>query len=399
AGADTSAVDGNPSRCIDLIDTHCRTVNPFDTSGGCNGNPAYNDERKTACEMGTNLGDCAATIALVCPEEPFNADLCYAGDTYEEDRVDSCNDSLNFSKDPKCITDNIVDVYCNKDRPNAGTNMRCDDWVVAECGANPFDTLCGDGYTLDRRDACLGGDIDNSGMDRCPNLIDTYCTASPFDVSPEANGKCLDMKYNMAREAFIANCRMEVPTVIGCDTAKISATSTETVKNCIANPFLAGCLDSSGDPLPILSEVVMSHCTTDANIFQMGCNDHVGSARTDLVAQCVPSEEATPAKCGTIIVSGGISVSQCIEDPFLPECGITGITEFAGFATGKCVADADNSLGRLFSPLCPDSNLLELRRNSYCRASNNLFKMNCDGRGSVDATRVDAVATCIAFGL
>ena len=25
--------------------------------------------------------------------------------------------------------------------------------------------------------------------------------------------------------------------------------------------------------------------------------------------------------------------------------------------------------------------------------------MNCDGRGSVDATRVDAVATCIAFGL
>ena len=278
--------------------------------------------------------------------------------------------------------------------------MRCDNWVVAECGANPFDPLCGDsGYNPARTTACLGGDIDNNPnvADRCPNLIDIHCTASPFDVSAEANGKCTDMKYNTARETFIENCQMDVPTVIGCDTAKISATSTETVAKCIENPFLTGCSDSSGAPLPILSDAVITHCTKDANIFQMGCNDHVGNARTDLVARCVPSESTTPtADCSTIIVSGGISVSQCIEDPFLPECGIT---EFARFATGKCVADADNSLGRLFSPLCPDSNLLELRRNSYCRASNNLFKMNCDGRGSVDATRVDAVATCIAFGL
>ena len=228
AGADIAAIGETPSRCIDLIDIHCKNVNPFDTNGRCNSNMVYNGQREVLCasDITTNLvvtARCTDTVIRACGVNPFNADLCYVGDTHEGARVDLCNNPLGSSPNPACTNDNIVDVYCEKNRTSAGTNMRCDAWVVAECGANPFDPLCGDsGYNPARTTACLGGDIDNNPnvADRCPNLIDIHCTASPFDVSAEANGKCTDMKYNTARETFIENCQMDVPTVIGCDTAQ-----------------------------------------------------------------------------------------------------------------------------------------------------------------------------------
>ncbi len=404
AGADTAAIGETPSRCIDLIDIHCKNVNPFDTNGGCNSNMAYNDQREVLCasDITTNLvvtARCTDTVIRACGVNPFNADLCYVGDTHEGARVDLCNNPLGSSPDPTCISDNIVDVYCEKNRDSAGTNTRCDDWVVAECGANPFDPLCGDsGYDDERTTACLGGNIDtNTNVpDRCPNLIDIHCTASPFDVRTNPVGGALWCEnYSAQRTQLVADCLANPQTTTGCD-AKLG-TGKDTVANCVLDPFLTGCLDGMNDPLSVLSSAVIAYCTKDANVFQMNCDrEEAKTPRANLIMRCVPSEEETPVECGTIIVDGEISVSECIADPFLVECRIT---EFAEFAAGKCVTDADNSLGRLFSPLCPDSNLLELRRNSYCRASNNLFKMNCDGRGSVDATRVDAVATCIAFGL
>ena len=403
ANADTAAIGQTPSRCIDLIDIHCKNVNPFDTNGGCNSNMAYNDQREVLCASDISndsmvTARCTDTVIRACGVNPFNRDLCYVGDTHEGARVDLCNNPVGSSPDPTCISDNIVDVYCEKNRVSAGTNTRCDDWVVAECGANSFDPLCGDsGYDDERTTACLGGNIDNNPSgDRCPNLIDIHCTANPFDVRTNPVGGALWCEnYSAQRTQLVADCLANPQTTTGCD-AKLG-TGKDTVANCVLDPFLTGCLDGMNDPLSVLSSAVIAYCTKDANVFQMNCDrEEAKTPRANLIMRCIPTEEDTPVECGTIIVDGEISVSECIADPFLVECRIT---EFAEFAAGKCVTDTDNSLGRLFSSLCPDSDRLELRRNSYCRASNNLFKMNCDGRGSVDATRVDAVATCIAFGL
>ena len=80
--------------------------------------------------------------------------------------MDLCNTPLGSGANPACVSDDIVNVYCNKNRLSAGDNMRCDGWVMAECGLNPFDRLCGDGYATDRTARCLGG----NGDGRCPGL-------------------------------------------------------------------------------------------------------------------------------------------------------------------------------------------------------------------------------------
>ena len=127
--------------------------------------------------------------------------------------------------------------------------------------------------------------------------IMTYCNANPFDVTPPANGQCKVAFYDEKRKEFIKDCQKDTPIFTQCDTAVISDTSTETVKNCTANPFLTGCLDG-GEPLSILidSGVATTYCTMDATLFQMKCDNYVGNARTDLITQCdnVTNPDITP---------------------------------------------------------------------------------------------------------
>ncbi|MCA8833910.1 MAG: hypothetical protein K8953_02390, partial [Proteobacteria bacterium] len=371
---------------------------------------------------------CGTTITRVCGDKPFSSGLCYAMDNaYELIRVDLCLEPsvLNSAKDPSCRAhddpnkdgnDGVVEDYCRKDAPNAGTNMRCNAVVKRECGdldngvfVNPFDSLCDMRYAPARTIFCLDNNPDtNPPMDgsRCPNLIANHCAAHPFDASLDSKSStlwCAD--YGAQRTELVKNCQDTPQTTTGCDAIFTLGAGMETVANCIADPFLTACLDGSGMHLSILSGARTTYCAADTTLFQMKCDNYVGTTRTDLVRQC---NSGTPeAKCRTVIVSGTTSVLQCIEDPFDDACSTmepgaqvrTIRIEFKDLVENACLDDTDNTAGHLFSPLCvndPTNDDLKDTRDDYCTDNDleNIFRMNCTGRDEVDRDRARAVTRC-----
>ena len=341
-------IASDPNRCVGLIDRHCRTVNPFDTRGGCNSNTAYNNERKVACEMDSSNNPCTDTIARVCPDDPFNAALCYMGDTYEVARVNMCLDSSipNANKDPSCEADNdpskdgndgVVERYCEKPTSNADTNPLCMTTILRECDLNndPFHGLCTNNrYVELRTTACLVGRIDTNPPgtgSRCPNLISIRCTANPFDATrpPGAavgTGQCEAMDYNDERLEFVKECEETPITVTGCDTTIVAGTTS--VEDCIGNPFLDACSNM------------------DSTIR----------------------------------------------------------TEFRAVVKKECIADAGNTANRLFSPLCLEGavydadDTLKMARDDYC-TNENVFKSNCTPRDEIESKRETVVTDCIDNGV
>ena len=297
---------------------------------GCDKDATTHARRETDCIMdiatnGTVSPDCATTVVRACKENPFNRGLCYVDLAYELPRVRSCVDPSNLAKDSTCIgNDNLVEVYCRRDEPNAWKNSLCNGEVMRECGLYPFDPLCNEQYMEQRTTACLIDTVDLHG-NRCPGLIDNYCTQNLFDVRPETKGKCAVEAYNPARLKFVEDCQETPIIVTGCDTT---------------------------------------------------------------------------------IVSGNISVAQCVRNPFLDACSNIDTStevrtirlEFKDVVEKECIADMSDTANNLFSSLCVDVGAVKDARDNYC-TNENVFKMNCDLRDEIESKRATVVTDCISNGV
>ncbi len=134
-------------------------LNPFISNCGWR----YNDAREYACISNRSDTRCPDVVVRVCNENLFS-ELCNDNQVYFDERVTYCRSVL-------------------WDEPY------CEEFKRTTCVLDPFDTLCGSGYTQNRRNACSGnpfatrctGDVyndlrvtfceNNAGNPACPQPV------------------------------------------------------------------------------------------------------------------------------------------------------------------------------------------------------------------------------------
>ena len=93
----------------------------------------------------------------------------------------------------------------------------------------------------------------------------------------------------------------------------------------------------------------------------------------------------TPA-CDTTLVSAGVSVTQCIADPFRAGCvdnAGDALPELNGAVVGYCTNSATT-----FHNKCVEGGDVTTVRDNFCKLTPNLFTENCAGRAGADLQRI-----------
>ncbi len=181
--------------------------NPFDST--CVG-LQYDINRTTlitTCVLaqiaGQRTAQCDAIFdeARPCLINPFDS-ACDANDaigTYigllRSSRVEFCNSNLRVAAyctgapvaksvcrfdpfDTVCIGDNDYDNSRLSACRDGSSNQHCSNIIAGVCDDNPFDPLCGNGYTGERETACRDG---SASTGQCGNIVAGVCSGNPFD--------------------------------------------------------------------------------------------------------------------------------------------------------------------------------------------------------------------------
>ena len=337
--------------------------NPFDVLCGEN----YEDQRQISCNgqpVDAPFGGriirpkCEETISKLCLAEPFNRAagasamkfdcLAATSDIYVEARemeIGLCvNGTVPEKARPICMNGEVTKI-------------------TIPCGLDPLApecTLYEEQYMMQRatRLSDCRGDATMRGATLCTNAIPTICTSgdTPFsdlcdnhlDVRKTAVGTCLEDS-------------LPLPAV--CNTLVAVG---KTVLDCIATPFAAEC---SADFAPENCEdgsltaecqnpfyaAGQRICEDAETSFTAGCLDYsngfvrqptdsasqTAAARITLIDRCTDGSMDNNTGCDTIIANG-ITLMNCIDNPFLTECrSTTTLAECAD--TEQVITDRDCS--------------------------------------------------------
>ena len=306
-GAVTSACDTIIAEALPCV------INPFDTV--CDSNPAVKtyiaqlrSTRVAFCNSNLRIASLctgAPVAKSVCRIDPFDT-VCLGDNDYAGDRLSACRDG-------------------------SATTGQCSNIIAGVCGDNPFDALCGNGYTGERETACRNGSTNT----QCGNIVAGVCSGNPFDAVCGSN-------YDGNRERACASnpnssrCRDTLTRVCGGNPFSRLCRNTQSYLNarvniCRGNPLDGRC-----------GGTISGICNDDP--FDTVCPESGWNNARETACR----NGSTNTQCG------GIIAGVCSGNPFDPLCG-------SGYTQNRRNACS----GDPFAPRCADAGYNDLRV-SFC---------------------------------
>ncbi|MCA8833536.1 MAG: hypothetical protein K8953_00495, partial [Proteobacteria bacterium] len=344
---------------------------------------------------------CDGNFRATCRGNPFAA-TCLVNNTYAVDRAEIISACLGEMDAGAVVTPNCdrplgggatvgacaVNPFdtANGCDTNAGfARTRTTRTALCAVSATPFDSLCNSFPDIDAVRVTHCTTPESSFTDRCLNeaypdtikLRTSFCT-QPANLFTKA---CTDAGLqggNSARTALAALCSTNAAAA-GCNQF-VNGISGITIAQCSANPFNAdnGCHENTSfdglrttrrtlcetvgqqfNPLcndfPDIGTARTTYCTVGAGSFDADCElayaDGAAAARKEFARLC--RSATTPrADCATTIVVGGVSVADCVANPYRRECYGTEDNRNQDFEAEVTARDALCTGGDVYSRLC-----------------------------------------------
>ena len=388
----------------DIFDRLCTTPTEPQAEAFCS------DASKTTA---TKANDCTSTVSRVCGENPFEAGLCFADNTYAIERLqirETCtskdenvrNDLCPTIVDPLCMENPFLDE-CRVGRKGVTGgeyDMARMVQIMAICdGAdgtgfgNVFHRACNDinKYETERTrilNACASGTENNPN---CPaETLAQVCNANPYNM-----GLCDDTDYTAKRAEELAECRKDNGRPSCVDAAATT---------CMDNPFQAvlcfidttyddtrtdqtrACFDRVADA-PNCDLATAAFC--DDTPFDGFCKGV--PAYVDIHLNQCAEATATKFQCNTVFDD---ALAECLEDPFSVACDteatfmdskVSVRTKRFGFCamivnTGnaRCRGYATCNTSTAFAPLTCGADFNPVRV-TFCGVTDNAFDAGCVG--------------------
>ena len=388
----------------DIFDRLCTTPTEPQAEAFCS------DASKTTA---TKANDCTSTVSRVCGENPFEAGLCFADNTYAIERLqirETCtskdenvrNDLCPTIVDPLCMENPFLDE-CRVGRKGVTGgeyDMARMVQIMAICdGAdgtgfgNVFHRACNDinKYETERTrilNACASGTENNPNCP--PETLAQVCNANPYNM-----GLCDDTDYNDKRAEELAECRKDNGRPSCVDAAATT---------CMDNPFQAVLcfIDTTYDDTRTDQTRDCFNRVADAPNCDLATAAFCDDTPFDGFCKGVPAyvdihlnqcAEATATKfqCNTVFDD---ALAECLEDPFSVACDteatfmdskVSVRTKRFGFCamivnTGnaRCRGYATCNTSTAFAPLTCGADFNPVRV-TFCGVTDNAFDAGCVG--------------------
>ena len=388
----------------DIFDGLCTTPTEPQAEAFCS------DASKTTA---TKANDCTSTVSRVCGENPFEAGLCFADNTYAIERLqirETCtskdenvrNDLCPTIVDPLCMENPFLDE-CRVGRKGVTGgeyDMARMVQIMAICeGAdgtgfgNVFHRACNDinKYETERTrilNACASGTENNPNCP--PETLAQVCNANPYNM-----GLCDDTDYNDKRAEELAECRKDNGRPSCVDAAATT---------CMDNPFQAVLcfIDTTYDDTRTDQTRDCFNRVADAPNCDLATAAFCDDTPFDGFCKGVPAyvdihlnqcAEATATKfqCNTVFDD---ALAECLEDPFSVACDteatfmdskVSVRTKRFGFCamivnTGnaRCRGYATCNTSTAFAPLTCGADFNPVRM-MFCGVTDNAFDAGCVG--------------------